>query len=90
MNGIILAAGRGSRVNQSSKNKPKGMFLYKNKTLIDHILENFKKTGIKFGRIPQECSPIKHENSRVRTVIPYGHELYTMTLDQIGSVLSDY
>ena len=43
MNGIILAAGRGSRVNQSSKNKPKGMFLYKNKTLIDHILENFKK-----------------------------------------------
>ena len=46
MNGIILAAGRGSRVNQSSKNKPKGMFLYKNKTLIDHILENFKKNMI--------------------------------------------
>ena len=46
MNGVILAAGRGSRVKQSSKIKPKGMFLYRDKPLIDHILENFKKNMI--------------------------------------------
>ncbi len=51
MRGIILAAGRGSRVNQSSKFKPKGMFLYKKKTLIDHILNNFERNNIKITSI---------------------------------------
>ena len=47
MKGIILAAGRGSRVNQTSKFRPKGMFLYRKKTLINHILKNFERNNIK-------------------------------------------
>ena len=40
---IILASGRGSRLNNLTKNKPKCLIkIYKNKTLIDYISENFK------------------------------------------------
>ncbi len=46
MIGIILAAGRGSRMGKSTANKPKSFIVYKKKKLIDHILQNFKKTGI--------------------------------------------
>jgi len=40
---IILASGRGSRLRSLTKNKPKCLIkIYKNKTLIDYISENFK------------------------------------------------
>ena len=40
---IILASGRGSRLSSLTKNKPKCLIkIYKNKTLIDYISENFK------------------------------------------------
>jgi len=40
---IILASGRGSRLGRLTKNKPKCLIkIYKNKTLIDYISENFK------------------------------------------------
>lgn len=40
---IILASGRGSRLGALTKNKPKCLIkIYKNKTLIDYISENFK------------------------------------------------
>jgi choline kinase len=40
---IILASGRGSRLYHLTKNKPKCLIkIYKNKTLIDYISENFK------------------------------------------------
>ena len=45
MIGIILAAGRGSRMGNYTLNKPKSFIVYKEK-LIDHILQNFKKNGI--------------------------------------------
>ena len=39
---VILASGRGSRLNKITKNKPKCMIkVYKNKTLIDHLSEKF-------------------------------------------------
>ena len=46
MIGIILAAGRGSRMGNYTLNKPKSFIVYKKKKLIDHILQNFKKNGI--------------------------------------------
>jgi choline kinase len=40
---IILASGRGNRLGRLTKNKPKCLIkIYKNKTLIDYISENFK------------------------------------------------
>jgi choline kinase len=40
---IILASGRGGRLNGLTKNKPKCLIkIYKKKTLIDYISENFK------------------------------------------------
>ena len=40
---IILDSGRGSRLGRLTKNKPKCLIkIYKNKTLIDYISENFK------------------------------------------------
>lgn len=43
---IILAAGRGSRMGSLTKNNPKSFVkIYKNKRLIDNIIENFEKLG---------------------------------------------
>ena len=40
---VILASGRGSRLGKLTKNNPKCLIkIYKNKTLIDYISENFK------------------------------------------------
>jgi L-glutamine-phosphate cytidylyltransferase len=43
---IILAAGRGSRMGTLTKNKPKSFVkIYKNKRLIDKVIENFQNLG---------------------------------------------
>ncbi len=43
---IILAAGRGSRMGNLTKDKPKSFVkIYKNKRLIDQVIENFKNLG---------------------------------------------
>jgi len=47
LNGIILAAGRGSRLKNLTKNKPKSFLKVKKKYIIDFVVENFKKSGIK-------------------------------------------
>ena len=47
INGIILAAGRGSRLKNLTKYKPKSFYIYNNKRIIDLILENFKFNKIK-------------------------------------------
>ena len=59
MNFIVLASGRGSRLKKITKDKPKCLTkIYKNKTLLDFISENFYKnenniisTGYKFHLI---------------------------------------
>lgn len=44
MNFIVLASGRGSRLNKLTKNKPKCLTVIKNKkTLLDYISQNFNK-----------------------------------------------
>lgn len=47
ISGIILAAGRGSRLKKFTKKKPKSFHIYNNKKIIDIILENFKFNKIK-------------------------------------------
>ena len=45
---IILAAGRGSRMGNLTKNKPKSFVkIDKNKRLIDKVIENFENLGFK-------------------------------------------
>ena len=64
MNFIILASGRGSRLNQLTKNKPKCLTIIKNQnTLIDFISQNFKdsdnkiiSTGYKSNLITKHLS----------------------------------
>ena len=44
MNFIVLASGRGSRLNKLTKNKPKCLTVIKNKkTLLDYIALNFNE-----------------------------------------------
>ena len=40
--GIVLAAGRGSRMKHLTDDKPKSFSRYKNKRLIDIIINNFR------------------------------------------------
>lgn len=47
ISGIILAAGRGSRLKRFTKKEPKSFYIYNNKRIIDLILENFKFNKIK-------------------------------------------
>ena len=47
MRAIILVAGRGSRLNNLTKNKPKSFLKIKNKKMIDYQIEGLKKNGIK-------------------------------------------
>ena len=46
MRGIILAAGRGSRINEYSKNHPKCLIKIKGKTLLDWQIEAMHEAGI--------------------------------------------
>lgn len=46
MRSIILAAGRGSRLKELTKNKPKCLVKVKKRTLLDRIISNFKKNKI--------------------------------------------
>ena len=41
MKGIILAAGRGSRLKKLTNNKPKCLVKFKGQTLLDGIINNF-------------------------------------------------
>ena len=44
MNFVVLASGRGSRLNKETANKPKCLLkIYKNETLLDFISKNFSK-----------------------------------------------
>ena len=45
--GIILAAGRGKRMGNLTSQKPKCYLKIKNKTLLDHIIDNFEENDIK-------------------------------------------
>lgn len=64
MNFIILASGRGSRLNKLTKNKPKCLIVIKkNKALLDYISQNFHKkdnkiisTGYKSNLIEKHLS----------------------------------
>lgn len=64
MNFIVLAAGRGSRLNKFTKNRPKCLtVIKKNKTLLDYISQNFIKkdnniisTGYKSNLIKKHLS----------------------------------
>tara|TARA_B100000795_G_C22802617_1_gene442755 strand:+ start:2034 stop:2756 length:723 start_codon:yes stop_codon:yes gene_type:complete len=47
MRAIILAAGRGSRLKDLTKDKPKSFLKIKNKRMIDYQIEGLKKNGIK-------------------------------------------
>ena len=47
MRAIILAAGRGSRLKDLTKNKPKSFLKIKNRRMIDYQIEGLKKNGIK-------------------------------------------
>ena len=47
MIGIILAAGRGSRMKNLTRNVPKTLLEYKGSSLLSNIIRNFKKAGIK-------------------------------------------
>lgn len=47
INGIILAAGRGSRLKNLTKYKPKSFNKFKNKSFLDIIIKNFKNNKIK-------------------------------------------
>ena len=44
---IILAAGKGSRLYPLTKNKPKCLVEYKNKTILSHQINTFNKVKIK-------------------------------------------
>jgi L-glutamine-phosphate cytidylyltransferase len=46
MKGIILAAGRGSRMESLTNSSPKCLIKFKNYTLLDHQIKAFKKAGI--------------------------------------------
>ena len=46
MRGIILAAGRGSRINEYTKNHPKCLIKFKNKALLDWQIEAMHKAGV--------------------------------------------
>ena len=80
MRGIILAAGRGSRMRSFTKDKPKCLNLYKNKTLINYTIENLKKnninqigivTGYKRKKINLQNFKEFHNNNWKRTSILY-------------------
>jgi len=43
---VIMAGGLGSRLGKLTKNYPKGMLLYKNKMLLEHIIAKIKNFGI--------------------------------------------
>ncbi len=47
LQGIILAAGRGSRLGRLTENKPKSFNKTGNKRYIDIVIDNFKKNNIK-------------------------------------------
>lgn len=46
MIGIILAAGRGSRLKKMTRDIPKCLLKFKNKTILERIVENFLLNGI--------------------------------------------
>jgi len=78
MRGIILAAGRGSRMRGFTKDKPKCLNLYNNKTLINYTVENLKKnninkigivTGYKREKINLENFKEFHNNNWKKTSI---------------------
>ena len=47
MIGIILASGRGSRMRNLTSTKPKTLLRYKNKIILEKIIENFEANNIK-------------------------------------------
>ena len=64
MKAIILAAGRGYRMNKYTKNLPKGMLVFNNKTLIENQIEILNSSGIKDIAIVTgyQASKIKYSN----------------------------
>ena len=79
---IILAAGRGSRMGNLTKNKPKSFVqINKEKKLIDKVIENFKKqgfnkiyiiTGYKSNKFQQFKEIIKIKNYNWKTTNIFG------------------
>ena len=49
MIGIILASGRGSRMRNLTSKKPKTLLRYKNKIILEKIIENFESNNIKIS-----------------------------------------
>jgi len=45
--GIILAAGRGSRLKKKTDEFPKCLVKFKGKTLLERVIENFNENKIK-------------------------------------------
>jgi len=46
MKAVILAAGKGTRINKNREIIPKPLYEVNNKCLIEHVIENIKKAGI--------------------------------------------
>lgn len=46
LNGLILAAGAGRRMGEVTKNHPKSLLMYQNKTLLERIIDNFMAINI--------------------------------------------
>jgi UDP-N-acetylglucosamine diphosphorylase / glucose-1-phosphate thymidylyltransferase / UDP-N-acetylgalactosamine diphosphorylase / glucosamine-1-phosphate N-acetyltransferase / galactosamine-1-phosphate N-acetyltransferase len=47
MNAIILAAGKGTRMKSLTENTPKPMILFQKKPILEHLLTELKKAGVK-------------------------------------------
>jgi choline kinase len=46
MKAVILAAGKGTRINKDRQVVPKPLYTIGNKCLIEHVINNFKKAGV--------------------------------------------
>ena len=68
MKAIILAAGRGSRINHITKYKPKALIKFKKKTLLQNQIEIFKSNKISKIYLVTGYMKNKFENYKVKKI----------------------
>ena len=56
-----MSGGFGKRLGKLTKKSPKGMLLYKNKPLLEHIITLAKENGIVkyIGRVPEDITEVE-------------------------------